>query len=271
MSSNSTWPKPEPEVCAEPVLELKAPGFPPAQHPSESELYCRQVAMPGHHQGRLGEARVTVVGAGGLGSWIAIGLARMGVSELTLVDFDRFDRTNAPRQFMFANDVGDWKAHALARNVLPHMTSSGKVIGIVGRLQSSQLTSAPSVVVMAVDNNQARTAGSRWCQMYQTPIVFAMLSRDGMRVQIACQHPGGPCLRCLLPNMADETMAPCAAAAVTSCMLAAAHTIAVVADLLMAARNTPTWRETSLDGSTERAANPRRRPRCSTCSLPRLP
>jgi len=53
---------------------------------------------------------VGIVGAGGLASWVALALARSGVRHLTIVDPDRFDRTNASRQLMFGGDVGDWKA-----------------------------------------------------------------------------------------------------------------------------------------------------------------
>src|SRR5437870_4131692 len=83
------------------ILELRAPGFPGPQHPAEADLFCRQEAMPGHDQTRIANAHVAVVGCGGLGSWIALALARLGVSQLTLIDPDRFDRTNAPRQLMF--------------------------------------------------------------------------------------------------------------------------------------------------------------------------
>src|SRR5437773_2351271 len=67
------------------LLELIAPGFPPPAHEAEPDLFCRQAAMAGHEQERLEAAHIAVIGCGGLGSWIALGLARMGIRELTLV------------------------------------------------------------------------------------------------------------------------------------------------------------------------------------------
>jgi molybdopterin/thiamine biosynthesis adenylyltransferase len=223
--------------------------------------------MPGHDQGRLEAAHVVIAGAGGLGSWIGVGLARMGVSQLTFIDHDRFDRTNAPRQMMFGADIGEWKAHALARNVVPHMTNPGVVTGIALPLIGgfSMTEHWPTVLVVAVDNNSTRLFAEIWCHGHKIPVVFPMLSRDGMRTQVVSQFPGGPCLSCMLPNAKAKVTAPCASAAVTSCMLAASHAVTAVADTIMGSASTPTWRESSLDGSTERASRPARRRGCFNC------
>lgn len=62
---------------------------------------------------RLRQARVAVVGLGGLGSNVAMWLARMGVGHLWLMDFDRVEWTNLNRQYYFLEDVGAYKAEAL--------------------------------------------------------------------------------------------------------------------------------------------------------------
>lgn len=267
MSSSLNLPSPDAGVCSEPVMTFEAPGFPRAQHPSEPDIFCRQAAMPGHDQERLTNGRVVVVGAGGLGGWIGLGLARMGIHDIVIIDPDRFDRTNAPRQLMFAADIAEWKAHAVARSLVPHVMSMGRVIGIAQAFPEAvaQLAAAPSILVVAVDNDAARRAASRWGLTESIPVVFTMVSRDGLRTQVVCQQPDGPCLECVLPNL-GHAIAPCAAASIATCLLAASHTVALVADVLMKAMRTPTWRESSLDGSTERVANPQRRRHCSICS-----
>lgn len=257
-------------TAAEPsdsVLELVAPGFPPPAHVAEADLFCRQTAMPGHDQARLEAAHIAVIGCGGLGSWIALGLARIGVRALTLVDPDRFDRTNAPRQLVCSGDLGQPKAHAVARNVLTHMTNPGRVRGLACALDeaSDRLDRSVSGIVAGVDNNGARLAASSLGLRRQIPVVFSMLSRDGLRAQIFLQRPGGPCLSCVLPNLDAESAAPCAAASVASCGLAAAHAVHLIAAGVMGTATVPTWRETSLDGSTERASTPGQRPGCPQC------
>ena len=69
-------------------------------------------------QARIRAARVAVAGLGGLGSNIAVRLARIGVGHLHLIDFDRVDVTNLNRQQYFADQVGMYKTEALRENLL---------------------------------------------------------------------------------------------------------------------------------------------------------
>lgn len=245
-------------------LELRAQGFPPAQHPAEPDIFVRQSAMPNHRQDGIAQAQVMVIGCGGLGSWIAVGLARMGVRYLKLVDEDLFDRTNVPRQLAFAVDIGEPKAYSLARNVLPHMTSEGRIDAMHAKSDRAlrTLINDPNVIVVAVDNNAARIESSIWARSHRVPAVFVMLSRDGLRVQALTQTADGPCLQCVLPNLDAESAAPCAAASIASCYLASAHALEMTVAILMGHNGIPTWRETSLDGTTERVGIPSRRQTC---------
>lgn len=249
------------------MVTATAPGFPPQVHPAEADMFSRQSAMPGHDQARLEAAHVVVVGCGGLGSWISVGLARMGVRRLTIIDPDSFDRTNAPRQLLFPHDLGKPKAHALAKNLISHMTNGGEVLGIADGVEETlnELDETASALVVGVDNNRARLDAARFCLERRLPVVFAMLSRDGLRAQVFLQRPAGPCLSCVLPNLDADSAAPCAAAAISSCFLAAAHTVQLVVGALCQSPVLPIWRETSLDGSTERALQPARRVSCAAC------
>lgn len=65
----------------------------------------------------LHNARVAVVGLGGLGSNIAVALTRLGVSNLYLYDFDRVELSNLNRQYYFLDDVGEYKAAALVKHL----------------------------------------------------------------------------------------------------------------------------------------------------------
>ena len=67
---------------------------------------------------RFSSATIAVCGLGGLGSNIAIALSRVGIGKLLLIDFDRVDITNLHRQQYKANQIGRYKADALAENLL---------------------------------------------------------------------------------------------------------------------------------------------------------
>ena len=69
-------------------------------------------------QEKFSSATVAVCGLGGLGSNIAIALARAGIGKLILIDFDRVDITNLHRQQYKANQIGLYKADALAENLI---------------------------------------------------------------------------------------------------------------------------------------------------------
>ena len=65
--------------------------------------------MADDFNGQLAQVRVGIAGLGGLGSHIAVFLARAGVKHLHLVDFDRVDESNLNRQHYFLSDVGSLK------------------------------------------------------------------------------------------------------------------------------------------------------------------
>ena len=68
-------------------------------------------------QSRFTSATVAICGLGGLGSNIAIALARAGIGKLILIDFDRVDLSNLHRQQYKANQIGRYKTEALAENL----------------------------------------------------------------------------------------------------------------------------------------------------------
>lgn len=98
----------------------------PVAIPTREEL---QQALIRRHTGtvqhRLAKARVAVAGLGGLGSNIAVSLARIGVGHLHLIDFDRVDITNLNRQQYFIHQIGMAKTEALSEILLainPYLT-----------------------------------------------------------------------------------------------------------------------------------------------------
>lgn len=90
---------------------------------SSDNTIARQLALafrerfPQWMQQRLQSARVAVAGVGGMGSNVAVMLARSGVGELLLVDFDLVDASNLNRQHYFVEDLGEVKVQALQRQI----------------------------------------------------------------------------------------------------------------------------------------------------------
>lgn len=87
--------------------------------PSQDEIYAALCQRHGKAlQDKLQKAKVGIAGLGGLGSNIAIGLARIGVGQLHLVDFDRVDLTNLNRQHYFIHHLRQYKTEALKKQIL---------------------------------------------------------------------------------------------------------------------------------------------------------
>jgi bacteriocin biosynthesis cyclodehydratase domain-containing protein len=93
---------------------------------------------PSEAQGRLEEARIAVLGVGGLGGWVALNLACVGVGEMLLLDFDRVELSNLNRQVLYGeNDIGRFKAEAAADR-LAQFNSSIELEPRVQKLDSEE-------------------------------------------------------------------------------------------------------------------------------------
>jgi molybdopterin/thiamine biosynthesis adenylyltransferase len=206
---------------------IEAPKFPPPRHPAEPDLFVRHEGVPGHVQDALTHARIVIVGAGGLGSWVALALARSGVRNLTIIDPDRFDLTNASRQLIFRGDIGEAKAVAVARNVAPHMIAGGIVVAMPVAFEDAiraHIVGA-DLLIVGVDNNKCRWSTSRYARRHHIPVIFSMLSLDSLRIHVFLQgsQRQDACLWCALPNLPVDGVAPCASAVICGGLIAAGH------------------------------------------------
>ena len=127
--------------------------------PSKNEWMDALIARHGLdlHK-RFSSATVAVCGLGGLGSNIAIALARAGIGKLILIDFDRVDITNLHRQQYKANQIGFYKADALAENLLeiaPYMELQ-TVTAKITEENFTDLLKDADIVCEAFDNAEAK-------------------------------------------------------------------------------------------------------------------
>jgi sulfur carrier protein ThiS adenylyltransferase len=109
-------------------------------------------------QGKFSAATVAVCGLGGLGSNIAISLARVGIGKLILIDFDRVDISNLHRQQYKASQIDKYKAQALAENLLeiaPYLEVRAVTARITEENYMDLLYDA-DVICEAFDNAEAK-------------------------------------------------------------------------------------------------------------------
>ncbi len=109
-------------------------------------------------QERFSQAAVAVCGLGGLGSNIAVSLARAGIGRIVLIDFDRVDITNLHRQQYKANQVGEYKTDALLSNlteIAPYTKLSAHTVRI-SEDNAANLLKDVDIICEAFDNPEAK-------------------------------------------------------------------------------------------------------------------
>ncbi len=177
--------------------------------------YSRHILLPqvgAMGQRKLLNARVLLLGAGGLGSPAALYLAAAGVGTLGIVDFDTVDLSNLQRQILHrVETVGLPKVESAARTIAS-INPDVKVIPFRERLYSDNVFSVFEqfdIIVDGTDNFQTRYLTNDASVMLDKPVVHGSIFQfDG---QVTVFKPRvGPCYRCLFP-------APPPAGAVPNC------------------------------------------------------
>lgn len=184
------------------------------------QRYARQLVLPDvgpEGQQRLGDARVLVVGAGGLGSPAALYLAAAGIGTLGLVDDDRVERSNLHRQVLHRDDRVGWKKTDSAAATLTALNPRVTVRRHPLRLDAANVESVFAgyqFIVDGSDNFSTRYLVNDACLHLGLPCIYGAV--QGFEGQVALFTPQGqPCYRCLFSAPPPPGLAPsCAEAGV---------------------------------------------------------
>jgi len=175
--------------------------------PSEFERYGRQILIFGEDaQLRLKEAKVAILGLGGLGSAIAYYLAAAGVGTLRIIDGDKVELDNLNRQILhWTTDIGKNKTES-AREKLEKLNPEIKieaVQGVISRDNVSKLIGEVDVIVDALDNFEARYIADEYAHEIEVPFVHGAV--EAFYGQATTIIPGKTySLREIFPNMTKE-------------------------------------------------------------------
>jgi len=165
-------------------------------------------------QQRLFDAKVLIIGLGGLGSPAALYLASSGVGHLTLCDHDTVDLSNLQRQIVHrTSSIGQSKV-ASAKATLKDINPEINCIAIPERLESKQLdilVQEADVVLDCSDNFTTRYAINRACLKHRTPLVSgAAILFSGQASVFDFRKKNVPCYNCLFPEDSDAEELRCA-------------------------------------------------------------
>jgi adenylyltransferase/sulfurtransferase len=179
--------------------------------------YSRHILLPEigvEGQSRILAAHALVVGAGGLGSPVALYLASAGVGTITLADADTVDLTNLQRQIMHTTaSVGRPKAVS-GREAIGRINPEVRVVALEQRLEGRALdaaVAAADIVLDCSDNFATRHAVNRACATHRKPLVSGAAVRfDGQVSVFDLARDDAPCYACLFPEDAETEEMRCA-------------------------------------------------------------
>jgi adenylyltransferase/sulfurtransferase len=177
------------------------------------ERYSRHIILPevgGSGQQKMLEARVLLLGAGGLGSPAAYYLAAAGIGNLGIVDFDRVDLSNLQRQIIHSTErIGMLKTES-AKKTIEALNPDVTVTLYNERLDSNnimRLIEGYDYIIDGSDNFPTRYLVNDACVMKNKTLIHGSIYR--FEGQVTVFKPiDGPCYRCLYPEPPPPDMSP---------------------------------------------------------------
>ena len=188
-----------------------------------SQRYLRQLTLPdwgAKEQERLARSSVLLVGCGGLGSSVAQLLVRAGLGYLRLVDGDCVALHNLHRQLLYdERDLGGAPKVLIAARRLRRINSELKIEARVGRFEAESaeaLMEGVDLLIDACDQLESRALINERCLQAGLPWIYGGLQESqGMLMTFL---PGGPCWRCLFPELPPSATAPSAVLNTLPCL-----------------------------------------------------
>lgn len=178
----------------------------------ERALYARQIRLPGvgeSGQLRLREAKVLLLGAGGLGSPVGLYLAAAGVGLIGIADPDKVEISNLHRQVVHGFDTLGLPKTISAAEALGEINPGLKVAlhpeGFTVE-NAADLVARYDLVVDGTDNFATRFLAADACVLGARPLVHGSVLRETGQVGVFL--PGSGCYRCLYPVMPDAASVP---------------------------------------------------------------
>jgi sulfur-carrier protein adenylyltransferase/sulfurtransferase len=172
-------------------------------------LILPEVGMAG--QKKLKAASVLCIGAGGLGSPIAMYLAAAGIGRIGLVDFDTVDFSNLQRQILHGTEDVDRPKADSAKETLNSINPNCQIDvhkTMITSENAMELVGDYDIVVDGTDNFPTRYLTNDACVLLGKPNVYGSIFRFEGQASVFAPSLGGPCYRCLYPEPPPPGMVP---------------------------------------------------------------
>lgn len=189
--------------------------------PEENKRYARHFTLPevgSAGQQKLKDSSVLCIGAGGLGSPIALYLAAAGIGTIGIVDDDKVETSNLQRQIIHGQS---WIGKPKLQSAKARLLETNPHTNIV--TYNQKFTSANAlhiakdydIIIDGTDNFPTRYLSNDVAFLLKKPNIYGSIFRFEGQMSVFAPHLGGPCYRCMLPEPPDPGTVPsCAEAGV---------------------------------------------------------
>lgn len=182
--------------------------------PEESKRYARHFTLPQvgrEGQEKLKNSSILCIGAGGLGSPVALYLAAAGVGTIGIVDDDKVESSNLQRQIIHGESwIGKSKSDSAKARLLetnPHVN----VVTYKEKFTSTnaiEIAKAYDVIIDGTDNFPTRYLSNDIAFLLKIPNIYGSIFQFEGQMSVFAPHLGGPCYRCMLPTPPDPGTVP---------------------------------------------------------------
>jgi len=175
------------------------------------DRYSRQIILKKigvFGQKKLLKSRVLIVGAGGLGSPVAIYLTALGIGKIGIIDYDKVEISNLARQIIFTNNDINKKKSLTAINKLKKINPNIKFKSFKKKLTKKNINIIAKnfdLIVDGSDNFRTRFLINDYCVKNKKILVSGAISKfEGQVYTFNFSKKKSPCLRCFIPKMPNN-------------------------------------------------------------------
>lgn len=161
----------------------------------------------GHGQKLLANAKVVIIGVGGLGSPCALYLAAAGLGQLTLIDDDVVDLSNLQRQIIYRTQDIDKPKTEIAKKSLLELDPELEIIAIQSKIDETNardLLKNADLVIDGCDNFTTRHLVNKICHELKIPLLSGALGRFDGQIAAFDYKADSPCYQCFVPEAPTE-------------------------------------------------------------------
>ena len=167
------------------------------------QIILKKIGVIG--QKKLLQSKVLIIGAGGLGSPIAIYLAALGIGNIGIVDKDKVELSNLSRQIIFENKDIKKRKSVAAVNKIKKINPEIKVKSYpknLTKINIDQIAKKYNLIIDGSDNFRTRFLVNDYCLKNKKILISGAISRfEGQVYTFNFNKKNSPCLRCFIPQM----------------------------------------------------------------------